>query len=206
MPRKGHWMQTSKGRRIYPLDPRPGDVDVEEIAHALSNICRFGGHCREFYSVAQHSVIVAQCVLRSSTELANETTRRLTLCGLFHDGPEAFLGDVPRPLKHSGVLTDVWQRAEIAWALAIDAHLDLGTEIGIANLPLLVKVADDRVLLAEKRDLLPGAEGDRWGIAQSSGLASAPFPSEPVIPLNSRQAKSLFLDFYEQLRERSVSP
>ena len=62
--RRGYWFQSLKGRRIYPLDPHPEDVDVEEIAHVLSRICRYGGHVpgKFPYSVAQHSIYVQQCV------------------------------------------------------------------------------------------------------------------------------------------------
>ncbi len=51
-------MQTLTGRRMNPLDASPEDIDPDDIAGALANICRFGGHSRAFYSVAQHSVIV----------------------------------------------------------------------------------------------------------------------------------------------------
>ena len=58
--RKGDWMQTATGGVFWPVDPRPEDVEIEDIAHALSLICRYCGHVREFYSVAQHSVLVAR--------------------------------------------------------------------------------------------------------------------------------------------------
>lgn len=60
--RRGDWIQTFTGRRFWPLDPRPEDVCIEDIAHALSLKCRFGGHCTRFYSVAEHSVHVSNYV------------------------------------------------------------------------------------------------------------------------------------------------
>jgi len=50
MERRGNWLQTAGGRAFFPLDPRPEDVDILDIAHALSFVCRFGGHCLNFYS------------------------------------------------------------------------------------------------------------------------------------------------------------
>lgn len=86
--RKGDWMQTATGVAFWPIDPRPEEVHIEDIAHALSLICRYGGHCQTFYSVAQHSILVSRA-------LAPE----FRLWGLLHDASEAYVIDVPRPLK-----------------------------------------------------------------------------------------------------------
>ena len=56
--RGGDWMQTYSGFQFWPLDPRPEEIHVIDIAHSLANQCRYAGHCREFYSVAQHSVLL----------------------------------------------------------------------------------------------------------------------------------------------------
>src|SRR5690606_29748913 len=86
--RKGDWMQTFTGRRFWPLDPRPDEICIEDIAHALSMQCRYAGHCLSFYSVAEHSVLLSQHVA--------EPFRRWAL---LHDASEAYLVDVPRPIK-----------------------------------------------------------------------------------------------------------
>ncbi len=83
------WFQTYKGNRFYPYKPEKIIIDIEEIAHALSNRCRWGGHSLEFYSVAQHSVLVSRNCPQSPT------------WGLLHDAAEAYYPDIPRPLKIS---------------------------------------------------------------------------------------------------------
>lgn len=91
---KKGWIQTYTGRKFWPLQARPEDVHIEDIAHGLSNLCRFAGQVREFYSVAQHSWHVAD-YLRT-----NGATPLLQLAGLLHDGTEAYMVDIPRPVKH----------------------------------------------------------------------------------------------------------
>lgn len=86
--RKGDWIQTYTGRRFWPADPRPEDVFIEDIAHALSMLCRFGGHCLRFYSVAEHSVLLSWA--------APPEWKRWCL---LHDATEAYLCDLPGPIK-----------------------------------------------------------------------------------------------------------
>lgn len=82
------WIQTYTGRKFYPLNPAAEDICWVDIAHALSNICRFTGHCSEFYSVAQHCVIASQIV-----------TPKNKLWALLHDASEAYICDVSSPIK-----------------------------------------------------------------------------------------------------------
>ena len=80
------WIQTYTGKKFFPMNPKTEDLDIIDIAHALSMKCRFVGHTKQFYSVAQHSVIVSwNC---SNPHL-----------GLLHDAAEAYLPDVPAPIK-----------------------------------------------------------------------------------------------------------
>lgn len=88
--RDSRWIQTATGRRFWPLSPRIEDVNVFDIAHALSNKCRYSGHTAHFYSVAQHSVLVAAFL-----------PPELKLWGLMHDAAEAYLPDVANPIKSS---------------------------------------------------------------------------------------------------------
>lgn len=84
---------TYSGKFVNPLDVEPEDIEIIDIAHALSNLCRYNGHVEQFYSVAQHSVLVARGFTRGS---------ELRKWGLLHDASEAYLGDVVAPLKYSG--------------------------------------------------------------------------------------------------------
>lgn len=86
------WIQTFTGRRVDPLNIHPEDIIIEDVAHALSNLCRFNGHCKKFYSVAEHSVYTARITEDEHDEMA-------ALWGLLHDAHEAYMGDVSRPLK-----------------------------------------------------------------------------------------------------------
>src|SRR5580692_700756 len=85
---RGDWIQTATGRQFWPMDPRPDEIFIDDIAHALSMLCRFGGHCLRFYSVAEHSVL-----------LSRVAPQKHKLWALLHDASEAYLVDVPRPIK-----------------------------------------------------------------------------------------------------------
>jgi uncharacterized protein len=167
--RKGHWMQSFTGRQFWPLDPKVGDIAIEDIAHALSQLCRFGGHCKEFYSVAQHSVLVARHV---PIGLKREA--------LMHDATEAYLIDLPRPIKR--MMPD-YVVLERRWAEVIGARYGLG----LVYLPHAVHEADDRMLRTEQRDLMANEP------AQWEG-AFLPYP-DVITPWSPQTAERNFL-FY----------
>jgi uncharacterized protein len=175
-------MISSKGNRIWPLDMRPKDVDIEDIANSLSKICRFGGHCRDFYSVAQHSVIVA---------MRCHPYNRLV--GLLHDAPEAYCGDVVRPLKQDlvgfdGIESSIWAAIATRFALPVE-------------LPREVLVEDARVLLMEKRDLLVPHE-HAWEFPQCA-FPDLSVPPQRIVPLGHREARDMFMRLYESSESRS---
>jgi len=88
------WFTTHSGRRVHPFDLKREDVDMRDIAHSLSLICRFQGHCPFHYSVAQHSYLVAALLQRDGHPV------EIQLWGLLHDAAEAYIGDVISPIKH----------------------------------------------------------------------------------------------------------
>lgn len=148
------------------------DIDIVDIAHALSLINRYTGHTVVPYSVAQHSIHVSKLV-------ADEHA----LWGLLHDASEAYLGDVSRPLK--SMLPD-YKRLEEMVQRAIADRFALGWPI-----PSEVKAADNVALMAEKRDLMALDRGD-WGIDDMA----AP---ERIVALSWQEAKEQFLRRCEEV-------
>ena len=87
------YITTVTGKHFYPLNPNPQDIDIEDIAHALSLICRANGHFKHFYSVAQHSIACAEEAIERGCSV------EVILGCLLHDASEAYLCDVTRPVK-----------------------------------------------------------------------------------------------------------
>lgn len=172
------WILTFTGRQVWPLNPRPDDFDLVDIAHALSNICRFTGHVRTFYSVAQHCVIM--------TENAPEEIRREVL---MHDAAEAYLADVARPIKKELRVLKVFEtRLElcIATRFSLRFSVEHGWPAGVAELDL-------RALATERRDLM-----EKPPIPWRSTETVEPFERE-IKPVGPDAAKAMFLAFAERL-------
>lgn len=136
--RKGDWMATYNGSMFWLLDPRPEEVFIEDIAHALSMICRYNGHIKGFYSVAQHSVLVSRICKDEDA-----------FYGLLHDGAEAYTGDVISPLKkllpNYRVIED-----NIIKAICLKFKIRVGK-----RRKQEVKRCDNILLATEVRDLIP---------------------------------------------------
>lgn len=129
------WIITRSGKRLDPLNPDPALIDIFDIAEALSKESRFAGHCKGFYSVAQHSLIVSL-----------NAPEHLKLMALLHDAPEAYIKDMPSPIKK--ILPDYRAIDKAIWsAIAQKFNLPL-------VLPPEIKQLDLRALATERRDLL----------------------------------------------------
>ena len=87
------YITTYKGTYFYPLEPKAEDIHIEDIAHALFLLCRGNGHVKNFFSVGQHCV---NCALEA---MARGYSKRVCLACLLHDAGEAYMSDVPRPVK-----------------------------------------------------------------------------------------------------------
>lgn len=142
IPSTDTWMQTYTGRQIDPADPT--DFDIRDIAHALSNLCRYGGHCLRFYSVAEHSVLMARA--------ADDPWKKWAL---LHDATEAYLVDIPRPIKRRLV---GYQWMEHRLFVRMVHHFGL-TSIINPILPSYVQDLDHRILVDEKaQNMRPGLD------------------------------------------------
>jgi hypothetical protein len=179
---RGDWIQTFTGRAFYPLDPDPRDICVEDIAHALANLCRYGGHTRHFYSVAEHCILLSRYV-QASPDLKHGDMSAFALWALLHDASEAYLVDLPRPVK--GMLSE-YRAIEGRVLSAIAVRFAMTAEI-----PELVKSLDRRILTDERTALM--AEPPlRWATdAEPLGVI--------VTGLSPARAEREFLDEFHRL-------
>jgi hypothetical protein len=169
------WMCTFSGVQYYPAAPRMKDVRIVDIAHALSMLCRYTGHCRQFYSVAEHSVHVSHTV-----------PAPLALLGLMHDATEAYVNDLSSPLKRS--LPDYKMIEAFNW-VAIARRFGLPEQ-----LPRDIHLADMAVLRAEQAALMPPLPAD-------DGLSHIEPAPVTILALAPAAAEALFLErFYELTR------
>jgi hypothetical protein len=163
---------TFTNRWFAPLEPNPDDIDVRDIAHSLSLLCRFNGHCRQFYSVAEHSVRVSRAL-----------PAQHALWGLLHDAAEAYLSDIPRPVKRR---LPGFNRMEDDLLAVILPRFGLAMPM-----PPEVLHADNVLLCTEMRDLM--APGVPW-----RELGATPLEAR-VVPMGPEEAERAFLARFEAL-------
>jgi uncharacterized protein len=168
------WIQTYTGKKFYPTDPDIKEITLLDIAHPLSMQCRFSGHVKEFYSVAQHSVLVSFIC-----------DKKDALWGLMHDASEAYLVDIPRPIKKSGKFNNYLGFEKVMQEAICESYC-LQSEM-----PESVKMADDMLLATEARDLMSPLHEDWVQICE-------PLPFK-IIPMTQPQAKEAFILRFCQL-------
>ena len=148
---RGPYIHLFSGTRFYPQDPRPENIYISDIAHALSNICRFTGHVRDFLSVAQHCVMCAE-----------QAPKAYKLEALLHDASEAYIADLSRPVK--SLLDDyrkIEERIEIACATCFGLPYPMSP---------VVKEIDDRMLITEASQLFADDPNAWWKTAPGDPL------------------------------------
>lgn len=153
-PRGDGWFVVRSGLKFFPLKPREEDILIQDVAFALSNICRFGGHV-PFYSVAEHSCHVSDACPPA-----------LKMQGLLHDATEAFLGDMVRPLKQQ---MPEYKIAEDALWMVIARRFDLPY-----NLSPTIKDLDNRAMLAERNHLMEAGDNTRNWYWDHAGMEPLP--------------------------------
>ena len=142
------YIQIRSGEHLLLESPDPWLITLQDIGHALSNLCRFTGHVKAFYSVAQHSVLVCQMAQDAGCDLGTQRA------ALMHDATEAYLGDVSSPLK--SLLPD-YRELEAIWWEAIALRFALPSV-----LPAQVKLFDARAVVAEAYAFLGEPTGTGW--------------------------------------------
>lgn len=168
------YVSTCLGNRFYPAAPNIDDVAVEDIAQGLAYQCRFNGQTQAFYSVAQHSLIVASLV-----------PVHLRLAALLHDAAEAYLGDMVKPLKHFFPTFSVIENKMMAI---------IGERFAVTTFDTPeIKRADLIALATEKRDLMPNST-EPWPSIKGLEPMTA-----RIVPMEPQKAKAIFLETYFQL-------
>lgn len=133
-----NFIGTYTGKKFHYLSPKPEEIDIVDIAHALSLKCRFSGHVKVFYSVAEHSIRVSEIM-----------PEHLKLEALLHDAAEAYMPDVPRPIKESFGLSKFEDTIQDM----------IFKKFGISNKSPQVKEADNILIATEARDLMANMDG-----------------------------------------------
>lgn len=153
------YAETPSGRFVSMADPDPATITLYDIAHKLSQTNRYGGSTKHPYNVAQHAVFVAERLKRMGH------TRKVQLIGLHHDDPEAFLCDVPRPVK--AFFGEPYKQLTVIFEAAIAKALDLPDDAAVYH--AIIKQADNFALLVEARNMMPSG-GHRWDYLKEMDL------------------------------------
>lgn len=172
---KNGCFQTYTGKRFDPFQPNPDSIDINDIAHSLSMLCRYNGHSKEFYSVAQHSVIVSKYV-----------PERYALQGLLHDASETYIADLVRPIKR--YFKD-YLLIEERLMEAIANRFDL-----LWPFPGVVKEMDTRALITEFRDVMSHHEMINLPDVE-------PF-EDKIVPIMHNDAEKAFLGRFNEIGGR----
>lgn len=204
-PRIGDWIQTRSGVKFHILDPRPEDFRIEDIAHALSHACRFGGHVCRFYCVAEHSVRMARFIAKTMGYRPEWPEFRATLgpsnrilrpgdyvyAALMHDASEAYLGDLPRPIKHLPEFA-FYREHEDRLMRHIASRFRFEYPV-----PPIIKAADDAHMASEARDLMSP-------VTKNWHLKYDLLPGR-VKPWSPRKAKREFMSLFYQVNPLGIT-
>ena len=174
-------VSTKSGRRVALLNPSPSQIVIGDIAHGLAHQCRFNGQTNKFYSVAQHSVLVASIL-----------PRELRLAGLLHDASEAYLGDVVQPLKD---LLPEYRSIEARFCDVLGERFGVTLQHNDA-----IRHADLVVLATERRDLMP------MDMADWSSIAGITPMRRTIRPKSPEAASAQFMEmFFSLTNQKNIS-
>lgn len=177
------FIELRSGRRFTPLEPVVADICIDDIAHALSHQCRFSGHTRVHYSVAEHSVRVSELVEAWGHD------RYVQLWALLHDASEAYLVDLPMPIKNDPTIGDAYKKIEARVMRAVCDRFGL-----LSHEPPQVRDADMVLLATEARDLMP-FRPEHW-----AKLSHAPLLSQ-IEPWSHETSRRNFIARFTRIAE-----
>ena len=193
------WIQTATGIKFNLINPAPGSIVLEDIAAALGKICRYNGHTFAFYSVAEHSVLMA----RQLREEGHEPM--VQFWALMHDAVEAYVCDMPSPVKTClnelsqeylggyGTYKQLYQELEVRLCIEFGLVVDDQTEA-------TVRLADLRMLATERQQVVPVMIEDisdvEWGIPE--GIE--PYPDLYLECWNPSFAENRFEREYKKIK------
>lgn len=183
------WLHTFSGREVSILDPKPEQFALEDIAHALSMQCRYNGHSRYFYSIAEHSLLVARALREQGCGIEVQRV------GLMHDATEAYVGDLVAPIKMLPGFAVFKTLEDILWKEGIQPAFEL-EDIGAE-----VKRADLRALATEAPQVMTWPPPRDWELPSEA----TPWPDVWLDFLEPAEAELLFLRECIELGIRAVS-
>ena len=158
--RKGDFIGTYSGIHFYPLDPQPEDICIYDIAHALSQICRFNGHTRSMYDVASHSCNVQMLLYEKKYDA------EVQLYGLLHDSHEAYIADITRPLANCLSQSAQNELNEMKANVQRAIYKCFGLIEPSTQIEIVIKDADNYVLALEAKELMKGSDG--WNLCETT--------------------------------------
>jgi hypothetical protein len=173
------YIETASGTAFHFDDPPAEEILIDDVAHALSHICRFNGHTQRFYSVAEHSLLIARWLERQGHPPL------VCYTGLLHDAAEAYINDLPRPIKYA---MPEYRAMEKTIELAVAVRF--GTTYPV---PPVIKEADARIILDERRSVMNPRSRNKWVVDDLEPLGVMVVGWEPGV------AKSHFLNEYHRL-------
>lgn len=182
------WVQTATGGRVDLNNPQAHQIDIADIAHALSRICRFGGATSRLYTVAEHSLLCC-----SIAEVAGMDVRT-QMAVLLHDAPEAYMGDITRPVARA--IQDITGDDPV-WFLHTSLMAAIGAALGVQLRPEDLEAIEycDNVALATERKWLLHPRLD-WVPEME------PLPRSRLVLHDPAEASAAFLWEYQRLRQK----
>jgi len=179
-------IRTFTNKLFYPFKPSPKDVDVRDIAHGLSHLCRFSGQCQIFWSVAQHAMLAADLSLALSHAEPRIVQLLRTHAVLHHDDSEAYCIDLPKPIKNC---IPAYETMEAGVTKAINQALNIDASTAAHD---FVKIVDNQTYQIES-----GLLFDPYKLSMELARTDSAFGR--LARLTHKETEKMFLDYADML-------